>query len=767
VELTEPDMILSDTRLPGKDGFELVAALRQRREWAEIPLVFLSSDPSVESKVRGLELGVEDYLTKPVYIREILTRVNLVMQRKEREGLSRTSKTRFAGALSDMGLVDLLQTIDVSRKSGALQLSSGEKRGQIYFQEGRVIDAELGPLRGEAAIYRFLVWSEGEFELDFRDVRREDRIGVSTQGLLMEGMRRLDEWGRLQEQLPSMGTVFDVSHEELSQRLAEIPDEINDVLRLFDGRRTLSEVLDESSGDDLATLGAISKLYFEGFIIVRETPAAEPEEEYPEDMQIGAIDGPFEAKPDAGEDGSEWVPISLPAPSRAEAPPPVPEVALTKHAQPHAPPAPPLTTAPVVVPEPSSVALPEVHEAPPLETSVVSASPSTSAPESVINEKPDTDGHGVLSDEHAAEVEDEMGKRAKRKSKHPPQPTRGGAPHLDNVITLPVASRADARQAQAAATARKVEPAESEHAQQSSTGRVSDVAPRPAPHATAPTEASADDDFERHDDHPEVQRFFSSPLPPAPTPDNDAWDHDAAAEHDPVHHHMSRRGKLMAALVLVLGVALIGGFVLYNKVLMPTPEAPLTGSVALPTPAMLQAAPQIAPAPTEAPEVESPEPAPTAQPVVEAAAEPSGAEPAAASPSPASEGESAAAPSQPSATLTDDDRASYEQLMEQARKRGFKRTAEPAYLQALAIRPNASEALSGLSMLYLNLGKNTQARDRAREAVAADAKNAEGWIVLGAVESTLGNSSAAREAYTKCADTGDAKYATECRRMLR
>jgi DNA-binding response OmpR family regulator len=294
VELTEPDMILADTRLPGRNGFELVAALKARPGWAEIPLVFLSSDPSVESKVRGLEAGVEDYLTKPVYIREILTRVNLVMQRKEREGLSRTSKTRFAGSLSDMGLVDLLQTIDVSRKSGVLKLSSGERRGAVYFLDGRVIDAEFGDLKGEAAIYRFLVWSEGEFELDFRDVRREDRLGgVSTQGLLMEGMRRLDEFSRLQEQLPSMGTVFDVSHDELALRLAEIPDEINEVLRLFDGRRTLAEVLDESHGDDLATLNAIGKLYFEGFLLVRVSPAPEESEEIPDDLQIGAIDGPF------------------------------------------------------------------------------------------------------------------------------------------------------------------------------------------------------------------------------------------------------------------------------------------------------------------------------------------------------------------------------------------------------------------------------------------------------------------------------------------
>ena len=118
-----------------------------------------------------------------------------------------------------------------------------------------------------------------------------------------------------------MGTVFDVSHEELSQRLAEIPDEINDVLKLFDGRCTLSEVLDASSGDDLATLNAVSKLYFEGFIVIRESPAEEPEEEFPEDMQIGASDGPFDVVPGPVEQElGPWMPSSRPAPAPAPEP---------------------------------------------------------------------------------------------------------------------------------------------------------------------------------------------------------------------------------------------------------------------------------------------------------------------------------------------------------------------------------------------------------------------------------------------------------------
>lgn len=720
VELTEPDMILSDTRLPGKDGFALVAALKARPKWSEIALVFLSSDPSVESKVRGLELGVEDYLTKPVYIREILTRVNLVMQRKEREGLSRTSKTRFAGSLADMGLVDLLQTIDVSRKAGVLQLSSGDKRGSIYFNEGRVIDAELGELTGEAAIYRFLVWSEGQFELDFRDVRREDRIGVSTQGLLMEGMRRLDEWGRLQEQLPSLGTVFDVSHEELSQRLAEIPDEINDVLRLFDGRRTLAQVLDSSSGDDLATLNAVSKLYFEGFIIIRESPAEEPEEEFPDDMQIGASDGPFDIVPGPTSEPElgVWVPVSR---------------------------------------EADIVSKPEPREEKAQPAPVVSEG-LTNRPENVITSAAAADGQ--LEPGHGApDVEDEMAKRAKQNKARGPRserPAQSGIPEpiRDNVIPL--------------------------HGARAETPRVLPHATEVALHEHEDTAVSSlleASKLDQAEDHPAVEQFFSKPPPP-PVAHVETWHDlgDATGEHDAVHHKASSHGKFWTIAILVLGVLLIGGFIIYNKVLMPTPEEPLTGTVSLPTPDLLKNAEILLEEPTAAakdvpaPAV-APEPAAAAAPTEAApAVAPTEAVPTAAAPVEAPPAVSAPvqAPAAPAAAApSSNDMGSYTELVTQARKQGFKRNAESTYLQALTIHPGGSDALSGLSMLYLNQGKNAQARDRARESVAADGSNAEGWIVLGAALGALGDVAGARSAYTQCAATNNAKYATECKRMLR
>ncbi|WP_437910110.1 response regulator [Sorangium sp. So ce327] len=272
LEVSTPDLVLSDTRLPNVDGYALVRKMKERADWASIPVVFLTSQRSIEDKIRGLELGVEDYLTKPIFVRELIARVTLLLARRTREGIttrhfSTTGRTRFSGSILDMNVVDLLQTFEVSRKSGIVHLSHADNEAQVYFREGKVVDATLGRLCGEEAVYRALLWNEGTFEVEFCKVDNPDGIETSTQGLLMEGMRRVDEWGRLLEALPSLATVFEVDSEELLERLNEIPDELNGILRLFDGKRTLMQVVDASPFEDLSTLSTISKLYFEGLLV--------------------------------------------------------------------------------------------------------------------------------------------------------------------------------------------------------------------------------------------------------------------------------------------------------------------------------------------------------------------------------------------------------------------------------------------------------------------------------------------------------------------
>jgi len=382
VEVSSPDLVLSDTRLPNLDGYAFVQKLKARPEWASIPVVFLTSQKSIEDKIRGLELGVEDYLTKPIFVRELLARVNLLLARRTQENIATRGapggRTRFSGSIHDMAVVDLLQTFEVSRKSGVVHLSNGQQRAHIYFRDGKLVDAEVSHLRGEEAVYRTLIWNEAEFEVEFFAVANDDIIGTSTQGILMEGMRRVDEWGRLCEQLPPLTTLFEIDHPELLERLSEIPDELNGILRLFDGQRSLLEVVDESPFEDLSTLSTISKLFFEGLLVARgEAPARGHEDEpaagasdpeliaakaIPETLMVPASES---LRPAA-------VAAALPDPGPPlPAPAPLPVEARPVSSPPAAPPAPPPEAVATAATQPAPVVQVPVAAAP--EPSVVLA----------------------------------------------------------------------------------------------------------------------------------------------------------------------------------------------------------------------------------------------------------------------------------------------------------------------------------------------------------------------------------------------------------
>lgn len=338
IQFSAPDLILADTRLPRMDGFEFVKRLKENPELMNVPVVFLTSQRSIEDKIRGLELGVEDYLTKPIFVRELTARVHLLLARRTQERMATTvtngPRTRLSGSLEDMGLVDLLQTFEVSRKSGIARVR--EPRGVeivIYFRDGKVVDAELGRLRGEEAVYRALIWSVGTFEVQFKPINNEDIIPTSTQGLLMEGMRRVDEWGRLLEQSPPLETVFEIDRDQLVERLSEIPDELNGILRLLDGRRTLLQVIDESPFEDLSTLSTITKLFFEGLLVIREK-AAEATVPDEDDGVVPSVDGESGTKADrVGRDSEDEI-----VPGREPSEPRMPTRSIGRSWRPSAPP---------------------------------------------------------------------------------------------------------------------------------------------------------------------------------------------------------------------------------------------------------------------------------------------------------------------------------------------------------------------------------------------------------------------------------------------
>ncbi len=76
-----PDLIILDIMLPAIDGFEVCRALKQNQSTAHIPIIILSAKSRETDKVVGLELGADDYVTKPFSPRELLARIKAVLRR--------------------------------------------------------------------------------------------------------------------------------------------------------------------------------------------------------------------------------------------------------------------------------------------------------------------------------------------------------------------------------------------------------------------------------------------------------------------------------------------------------------------------------------------------------------------------------------------------------------------------------------------------------------------------------------------------------------
>ncbi len=257
------DLILLDIMMPWLNGFEVARLLKADSRTSSIPIIFLTVKDKIQDKVTGLNLGADDYITKPFDWGELVARIRTVLRRTASLPKASPKVRGIAGGLADISLVNLIQLIEADRKSGVLTLTRDDEHGYLLFSEGQIANAVVGRLRGEAAVYHLLTWTEGGFSFEPYHAPVEPNVLLSNQALMIEGMRRVDERKRLLTQLPDLMTVFKV-REELVQ--GELDSNLRALLRLFDGRRPLMAVLRDAGQDELETLEGIGILYRSGVL---------------------------------------------------------------------------------------------------------------------------------------------------------------------------------------------------------------------------------------------------------------------------------------------------------------------------------------------------------------------------------------------------------------------------------------------------------------------------------------------------------------------
>ena len=197
-----PDLIISDYNMPGLDGRQLVERLKTRPATSRIPVILLATRADISEKLRGMQDSVEDFVEKPFFLKEAIARVKRVLDKIALEKMAKEApgETVLRGSLAQMNVIDLLQSLELGRKTCSLALTNGNERCELFFTEGQINHGIYGELKGDEAVYKVLTWTGGNFQIDFEGQSSEQTITRSTQGLLMEGLRLLDEANRDSEE---------------------------------------------------------------------------------------------------------------------------------------------------------------------------------------------------------------------------------------------------------------------------------------------------------------------------------------------------------------------------------------------------------------------------------------------------------------------------------------------------------------------------------------------------------------------------------------
>ncbi|HSE50097.1 MAG TPA: response regulator [Terriglobales bacterium] len=197
-----PDLVIADYTMSSMDGRALFEKLKSRTGTAKIPVILAASKADITDKLKMLQDQVEDFLEKPFFIKEATARIKKVVDKIALEKMAREAPGEgvLRGSLQQMNIMDLLQSLEMGHKTCSLVLTNNGEKCEMFFSDGQVNHAVYGATKGDDAVYKALAWQTGTFQIDFTGRSGEQTCTRSTQGLLMEGLRLLDEANRDQEE---------------------------------------------------------------------------------------------------------------------------------------------------------------------------------------------------------------------------------------------------------------------------------------------------------------------------------------------------------------------------------------------------------------------------------------------------------------------------------------------------------------------------------------------------------------------------------------
>jgi CheY-like chemotaxis protein len=192
------DLVIADADAGLEQAFGLLRRLRREPRWRTLPVFFVGASGDAPRRVSAFQQGVDDVLSKPVSVPELMARVDALMRRvRLARSKWRGRRYELAGNFRGLAFSDLLTILENGQRSGMLSIMTRRGGGALFFEDGRIRHATFATLQGPDAVYRLFAETEGEFE--FLSGRSEQEVPQtifgSPTGLMLEAARRLDQYG--------------------------------------------------------------------------------------------------------------------------------------------------------------------------------------------------------------------------------------------------------------------------------------------------------------------------------------------------------------------------------------------------------------------------------------------------------------------------------------------------------------------------------------------------------------------------------------------
>jgi hypothetical protein len=211
-----------------------VGTVRTQRD---VPLLYVGNGVSRRDAAAA---GADEVIGRPAFVRDVVTIGRLLA------GQPAETRGHWVGQLAEtVGVYYLVRALASLGRSGVLTLSRGLRRGEVRFYLGEVTSAQVGGLHGQAALHQLLLWTDGRFDFRREDVVRRRQIPMLPEELFADAERFLTSVREASGGL-SPAMVFEPDPKQMQNQGKQVPTEVHGVLRMFDGNRTLADVIEDS-----------------------------------------------------------------------------------------------------------------------------------------------------------------------------------------------------------------------------------------------------------------------------------------------------------------------------------------------------------------------------------------------------------------------------------------------------------------------------------------------------------------------------------------